>query len=79
MRPDVESAVEKALENVRSGAVDRSTLQTEVRKKIREVISKNYRAYPGIMPLVSTMSGAGEKPRKAGRRRRPSGASGKSA
>jgi ribonuclease J len=54
MRPDVEKAVERALENVRSGAVDRSALTTEIRKKIRDVISKNYRAFPGIMPLVST-------------------------
>ncbi|MDR0652601.1 MAG: ribonuclease J [Synergistaceae bacterium] len=55
MRPDIASAVERALDNVRGGSVDRSSLATEIRKKIREVIGKNYRAYPGIMPLVSVL------------------------
>jgi ribonuclease J len=57
MRPDVESAVERALENVRSGSVDGSALQTEIRKRIRDVIGRNYRAYPGIMPMISVVPG----------------------
>ncbi|MDR1509581.1 MAG: ribonuclease J, partial [Synergistaceae bacterium] len=51
MCPDVEAAVESALENVRTGAVEREALPTEIRKKIRDVIGRNYRAYPGVMPL----------------------------
>jgi ribonuclease J len=55
MRPDIESAVKRALKNVRPGSADTSTLQTEIRKRIREVIGKNYRAYPGIMPIINTV------------------------
>ncbi|MDR1966948.1 MAG: ribonuclease J [Synergistaceae bacterium] len=55
MRPDVELAVERALESVRSGAVDRASLPAEIRKKIRESIGRNYRAYPGIIPLISVL------------------------
>ena len=60
VRPDVESAVERALENARSGSVDAQSLQTEIRKRIREVLGKNYRSYPGIMPIINMIS---EKPR----------------
>lgn len=78
MRPDVETAVESALENARTGAVDREALPTEIRKKIRDMIGKNYRVYPGIMPLISTIGmGRGarapedaKKTRKPGRPRR---------
>jgi ribonuclease J len=56
MRPDVESSVERALESVRAGAVDGTALPTEIRKRIRDVISKNYRAYPGIMPIINMIS-----------------------
>jgi ribonuclease J len=59
MRPDVETAVDRALEGARAGAVDVAGLQTEIRKRIREVISRNYRAYPGIMPIISVISGTG--------------------
>jgi ribonuclease J len=59
MRPDIASAVERALDNVRSGAVDSSSVVTEIRKKIREVIGRNYRAYPCIMPLVSVIGAEG--------------------
>jgi ribonuclease J len=58
MRPDIESAVERALEGVRSGSVEASTIITEIRKKIREIIGKNYRTYPCIMPLVSVIGSA---------------------
>jgi ribonuclease J len=79
MRPDVEAAVESALENARRGAVDREALPTEIRKRVRDIIGKNYRAYPGIMPLISTMGQGGEtaapkavkKTRSSGRPRRP--------
>ncbi|MDR0764839.1 MAG: ribonuclease J [Synergistaceae bacterium] len=59
MRPDIASAVERALDNVRSGAADSSSLVTEIRRKIRDVIGKNYRAYPGVMPLVSVIGTEG--------------------
>ncbi|MDR3281175.1 MAG: ribonuclease J [Synergistaceae bacterium] len=59
MRPDVETAVERALEGVRAGAVDRLSLPSEIRKKIREILGRNYRAYPGIIPLISII-GAGD-------------------
>jgi ribonuclease J len=55
MRPDIETAVGSVLENARAGAVDRETLASEIRKKIREIIGKKYRAYPGIMPLISVI------------------------
>jgi ribonuclease J len=58
MRPDIELAVERALEGVRSGAIGRAALDTEIRKKIRESLGRNYRAYPSIMPLV-TFTGPG--------------------
>jgi ribonuclease J len=78
MRPDVEAAVERALGSVQAGAVDRTALPAEIRKRIREVISKNYRAYPGILPLISTIAPGGiihatsaAKTRRPVRTRRP--------
>jgi ribonuclease J len=77
MRPDIASAVERALDNVRGGAVDSSSVAAEIRKKIREVIGKNYRAYPGIMPLVSVIGAAsgGNAGAVGARKRRDSGKS----
>jgi ribonuclease J len=60
MRPDVEIAVERALEGVRAGSVERSSLPSEIRKRIKEILGRNYRAYPGILPLISTI-GAGRE------------------
>jgi len=60
MRPDVESAVDRALQNARSCSADEQSLQTEIRKRTREILGKNYRAYPGIMPIINMIS---EKPR----------------
>jgi ribonuclease J len=84
MRPDIEGAVERALEAVRSGAVDKSTLQTEVRKRIRDVVTRNFRAYPTIMPLISVIDetsettslapSAGHKSRRRNTRKAPTAA-----
>ena len=74
MRPDIEAAVESALANARAGAVDRETLPTEIRKKVRDIIGRNYRAYPGIMPLISTVGTgreAGGTPEDTKKTRRP--------
>jgi Predicted hydrolase of the metallo-beta-lactamase superfamily len=62
MGPDVEKAVDKALEAVRSGAVEKTSIQTEIRKRIRDVLTRNFRAYPSIIPLVTVLGGepAGE-------------------
>ena len=54
-RPEIAAAVERALENARSGSFNVPALQTEIRKRLREVIGKNYRAYPGIMPIINTV------------------------
>jgi ribonuclease J len=75
MRPDVETAVERALDGARSGAVERASLPGEIRKRIRDVLSRNFRAYPGIIPLISFVDPAGERraapsPAKRGRRTR---------
>jgi hypothetical protein len=59
MSPDIEQAALKALEAVRAGSVERSSLISEVRKRIREIITRNFRAYPTIMPMITTL---GEEP-----------------
>ena len=56
MAPDVEHAVEKALQAVRAGSVEREALATELRKRTREVLGKSFRAYPAIMPLVNVLA-----------------------
>jgi ribonuclease J len=74
MSPDIEQAALKALDAVSAGAVDRSMLITEIRKRIREVITRNFRAYPTIMPMVTTIGD--EVPPQADKpkaRRRPRG------
>lgn len=53
--PDIESAVEKALAGVRAGSVEKTALPTEIRKRIRELLNKNYRAYPSILPLINVV------------------------
>jgi ribonuclease J len=55
MRPDIELSVERAVDAARAGSVDRGALSTEIRKRIREVLSRNFRAYPSILPLVTVM------------------------
>jgi ribonuclease J len=62
MRPDVELSIERALESVRSGAVEKTSLQTEIRKGIRDVLSRNFRAYPSILPLVTLIGAVGAGP-----------------
>jgi ribonuclease J len=80
MRPDVELAVERALESVRSGAIDRASLPTEIRRRIREALSRNFRAYPGIIPLINFVEKSdgdphnNGSPRKQRRDRIPRGA-----
>jgi ribonuclease J len=75
MSPDIERAAGKALEAAKAGAFDRSMLISEIRKRIREVISRNFRAYPTILPLVTTLSDTGETsepapaPKRKARRR----------
>ena len=56
MTPDLEHAVEKALQAVRAGSVERESLATELRKRTREVLGKTFRAYPSIMPLISVIA-----------------------
>lgn len=55
MRPDIEQAVDKALEAVRAGSVDKTNLPAEIRKRMREVLARNARTYPAIMPLISVL------------------------
>jgi ribonuclease J len=55
IRPDVELSVERAVDSARSGAVDRGALSTEIRKRIREVLGRNFRTYPSIMPLITIL------------------------
>ena len=62
MTPDVVHAVEKALQAVRAGSVERDCLHAEIRKRTREVLGKSFRAYPSIMPLINTIGP--EKPKK---------------
>ncbi|MDR3322345.1 MAG: ribonuclease J [Synergistaceae bacterium] len=61
MSPDIELAAAKALEALRAGSIDRSSLLTEIRKKIREVVSRNFRAYPTIVPMVTTVGEIAKK------------------
>jgi ribonuclease J len=61
MSPDIELAAGKALEALRSGSIDHSSLLSEIRKRIREVVSRNFRAYPTIVPMVTTVGGVDEK------------------
>jgi ribonuclease J len=79
MRPDVELAVERALESVRSGAVESASLQSEIRRRIRDALGRNFRAYPGIIPLISFIGAArGDEhfPDQAKKRGRPRGSRG---
>ncbi|MDR1481289.1 MAG: ribonuclease J [Synergistaceae bacterium] len=55
MRPDVELSVERAIDAARSGSVDRSALPAEIRRRIREALGRNFRAYPSILPLITVM------------------------
>ena len=56
MYPDIENAVDRALDALRAGSVDRLSLHTEIRKRVREVLARNSRTYPGIMPLITFLS-----------------------
>ncbi|MDR0648673.1 MAG: ribonuclease J [Synergistaceae bacterium] len=55
MTPDMEGAVTKALDAARSGAVERNLLCAEIRKRVREILSRNFRANPAIIPMVTTV------------------------
>jgi ribonuclease J len=76
MTPDIEQAVSKALESARSGAVERASLTAEARKRVREVVTRNFRAYPTIIPMITIMALGAEnaqeitKASKTGGRRR---------
>jgi ribonuclease J len=63
MTPDMEGAVMKALDAARTGAVEQHMLAGEIRKRVREVLSRNYRAYPAIIPMITSLGA--EKPREA--------------
>jgi len=78
MRPDIELAVSRALEGVRAGSIERDMLTTEIRKRIRDTLIRNSRAYPTIMPLITTCQGTGaQAPRAPEKRGRRGGRSGK--
>ena len=73
MTPDIEAAVHKALEALRAGSVERETFATEIRKRIREVLNRNFRAYPSILPLITVLdepqpTGAVGKANKTGKK-----------
>jgi ribonuclease J len=78
MSPSIELAVDKALDGARSGAVEQSSLASEIRKKIRDVISREYRAHPIIIPLITVLgmadnmdeSGRSRGAKRGGARRR---------
>jgi hypothetical protein len=75
MRPDVELSVERAVDAARAGSVDRSALPAEIRKRIREALGRNFRAYPSIMPLITIMGDRSQtedksSSRAAGKRKR---------
>lgn len=55
MIPEVQKAVEKAVAALRSGAIELEALPTEMRKRTREILGKNFKAYPSIMPLISVV------------------------
>lgn len=76
MRPDIELAVSRALDGVRAGSVDKETLPAEIRKRIRETLIRNSRAYPTIMPLITFQGAAAPAPRAPARRPRKGGKSG---
>jgi ribonuclease J len=65
MTPDIEQVVSKALESVRSGAVERASLTAETRKRVREVVTRNFRAYPTIMPMITIMALGAENAQEA--------------
>ncbi|MDR1021451.1 MAG: ribonuclease J [Synergistaceae bacterium] len=73
MTPDMEQAVTKALDAARAGAVERHLLTAEIRKRVREVMSRNFRANPAIIPMVITVDADKPNdtpaPKTAGRRR----------
>lgn len=62
MTPDIVAAVDKALDSARNGAVSGETLATEIRKRMRDVLNRNFRTYPSILPLVSVLGGATDVP-----------------
>jgi ribonuclease J len=55
MTPDIEQAVLKLLEAARAGSVERHLLSAEIRKRVREVLSRNFRAYPTIITMIATL------------------------
>ena len=73
MRPDIELAVSRALDGVRAGSVEKEMLHTEIRKRIRETLIRNSRAYPTIMPLITSLGSAAEAAPVPGGRNRRSG------
>lgn len=73
MRPDIELAAERAIESLRRGAVDKEGFLTEIRKRIRDVLIRNSRAYPTIMPLVTYAAAGAAKPKQSRGRPRKNG------
>jgi ribonuclease J len=55
MTPDLEQAVQKLLEAARSGSIERHLLSAEIRKRVREALSRNFRAYPTIITMITSL------------------------
>ncbi|GHV26653.1 ribonuclease J [Synergistales bacterium] len=53
----LDGAARKAVASAKSGACDMITLPTEIRKRIREIVSRNYRIYPTITPMITMLDG----------------------
>lgn len=75
MRPDIELAVARAIDGVRQGSVDKDMLHTEIRRRVRETLIRNSRAYPTIMPLITFLGFQGKaaaaSPGRARKQRKP--------
>ena len=61
MLPDIEIAVDRAVDALRAGSIERFSLHTEIRKRVRDVLARNSRTYPGIMPLVTFLADEQQK------------------
>lgn len=81
MFPEIELAARQAVGALQSGAIAIEGLPTEIRKRTRELLGRNFRAYPSILPLINIVGGSDEpatveveppKRRAPGRRRRRS-------
>lgn len=55
MTPEIERAVERAVAALQTGVVEIDGLPSEIRKRIREILGKNFRVYPSIIPLINDL------------------------